>query len=102
MTAMMSGPTAPPKLPPTWKMDWARPRLPPEASEVMREASGWIIEEPMPMVNTARYMPARLGASARQMMPSRVKVVASSMLPRNGFLSKSMPTRGWNTDAASW
>ena len=38
-----------PRLPPTWKTDWARPNRPPEAMRARREDSGWKIEEPMPI-----------------------------------------------------
>ena len=46
--AAASGPMAWPALPPTWKIDWAKPWRPPEASRAMREDSGWKIAEPVP------------------------------------------------------
>ena len=38
--AASSGPMALPALPPTWKIDCARPWRPPEARRAMREDSG--------------------------------------------------------------
>src|SRR5690606_30523681 len=48
MTAASSGPSAVPKLPPTWNSDWAKPCLPPEARRASRDASGWNTAEPNP------------------------------------------------------
>ena len=42
-----------PAEPPTWNMDCANPLLPPEASEVILEASGCMMEDPIPEINTA-------------------------------------------------
>lgn len=46
MAAASSGPIAEPVLPPTWKVDWAVPKRPPEAMRATREASGWKVAEP--------------------------------------------------------
>src|SRR3984893_14470827 len=47
--AASNGPIALPALPPTWKMDCARPWRPPEARRAIREDSGWKIDEPAPI-----------------------------------------------------
>ena len=47
--AASSGPMEVPKLPPTWNTDCAKPKRPPEESRASREASGWKIEEPIPI-----------------------------------------------------
>ena len=49
MKAASSGPSAVPKLPPTWNTDCASPCCPPEASRATREDSGWNTDEPMPI-----------------------------------------------------
>lgn len=53
MAAVSSGPIAVPVFPPTWKVDWAVPNRPPDASRAMREASGWNVAEPTPTTAAA-------------------------------------------------
>ena len=48
MKAASRGPMAEPVFPPTWKNDWAKPCLPPEAMRAIREDSGWKMAEPTP------------------------------------------------------
>ncbi|MNE74965.1 hypothetical protein D3C80_1710830 [compost metagenome] len=40
IAAASNGPKAEPALPPTWKVDCASPKRPPEARRAMREVSG--------------------------------------------------------------
>src|ERR1700749_1499231 len=56
--AASRGPMAAPPLPPTWKMDCARPCRPPDANRAMREDSGWNTAEPTPMRAAAASTPA--------------------------------------------
>lgn len=42
-----------PVLPPTWKVDCAVPKRPPEARRAIREASGWKVAEPTPTTAAA-------------------------------------------------
>ena len=53
MAAVNSGPMAEPVLPPTWKVDCAVPKRPPEAMRATREASGWKVAEPIPTTAAA-------------------------------------------------
>ena len=46
--AATSGPIALPVLPPTWKIDCAKPWRPPDASRATRDDSGWNTAEPRP------------------------------------------------------
>ena len=56
IAAASSGPMAAPILPPTWKIDWAKPWRPPEARRARREDSGWKTEEPVPTSPAASRM----------------------------------------------
>jgi len=51
--AASNGPIADPVLPPTWKVDWAVPKRPPEAIRATRDASGWKVAEPTPTTAAA-------------------------------------------------
>ena len=51
----------------------ARLFLPPDANWATREASGWKMEEPSPMVHTAKSNRRKCPAKAKIMMPARVK-----------------------------
>ncbi|MNJ80216.1 hypothetical protein D3C77_785120 [compost metagenome] len=53
MAAVSNGPRAEPVLPPTWKVDCAVPKRPPEAILATREASGWKVAEPTPTTAAA-------------------------------------------------
>ena len=81
MKATSKGPTDVPKFPPTWKMDWAKPRRPWLASDVMREASGWRVDEPMPTRNTAINTAVNDMEYAKRMIPAAVKTIPSGRLP---------------------
>ena len=73
ISAVSSGPTALPPLPPTWKIDCARLLRPPEAIGATRDASGWNTDEPHPMSATDSSMGAKPGAKASATSPKRVK-----------------------------
>lgn len=75
MTAASSGPMAVPALPPTWKVDWARPKRPPEASRATREVSGWKVEEPTPISAEAARIAGKLPTKASSNTPIRVQTM---------------------------
>ncbi len=72
MAAASSGPKALPALPPTWKVDCARPKRPPEASRAIREVSGWKVDEPMPTSAEASRIAGKLPTKASMRMPTSV------------------------------
>jgi len=75
MRAARSGPTAVPKLPPTWNRDWASPNWPPEAMRATRDDSGWNTDEPTPVRAAATRITAKLSATAIRAMPARVQAM---------------------------
>ena len=54
IAAAISGPSAWPRLPPTWNSDCASPNRPPEAMRATRDDSGWKIAEPSPTSAAAK------------------------------------------------
>ena len=58
IAAAISGPSACPRLPPTWNSDCANPNRPPEAMRATREDSGWKIAEPRPTSAAAKIKSA--------------------------------------------
>lgn len=93
-SATNNGPNEPPKLPPTWNTDWAKPRLPPEAKDVIREASGWRTDDPTPIMKTANSTQWRLGAKANCTIPTKVNVMPAGNDQAKGCLSKKRPATG--------
>ena len=71
--AASSGPTAEPTLPPTWNSDCANPGRPPEAMRATREDSGWNTDEPDPTKAAASSNTGKLGATASNSRPHKVK-----------------------------
>ena len=58
ISAARTGPRDEPRLPPIWKSDWAKPCRSPAARWATREASGWKIAEPIPIMTAEpRIMP---------------------------------------------
>src|SRR5258705_396096 len=53
IAAAISGPSACPKLPPTWNSDCANPCRPPDAIRATRADSGWKMAEPKPTIAAA-------------------------------------------------
>ena len=51
--AAPSAPSAPPVLPPTWNIDWAKPRRGPADICATREDSGWNTLDPIPTIAAA-------------------------------------------------
>ena len=100
--AINNGPIDPPKLPPTWNKDCPNPRLFFDANDVIREASGWTIEEPIPKRITAMIIMPMLEANEKIISPIAVKIVANIGLQEKGWRSKNIPTKGWNTEADNW
>ncbi len=102
MKAASSGPSAWPKLPPTWNSDWARPWRPPEAMRATRDEFGWKIAEPMPTMQAAPVSCQNTLACDSSSRPTRVK--AMPIASENGwrYLSERMPTKGWRIDAVAW
>ena len=78
MSAARSGPTALPPLPPTWKMDCARPCWPPEARRAMREDSGWKMDEPVPTSAAASSTASKLPATDSSNRPHSVEPMPST------------------------
>ena len=58
--ATNKGASAVPKLPPTWKIDCAKPLFPPEAKLEIRADSGWKIAEPVPIRTTETIIQLKL------------------------------------------
>lgn len=67
----------------------AIPRRPWEASEVMREASGWSVAEPMPTMATATSTAPIDCAKAKSTMPAAVLHMPAGRLRTNGRRSKA-------------
>ena len=72
MKAAKSGPVAEPALPPTWKIDCAKPCWPPEAMRATREDSGWKTDEPMPIMAAAARIMGKEEARDKTMSPMSV------------------------------
>ena len=87
--ATSSGPTDVPRLPPTWKMDCAMPLRPCDASDVMREASGCSVAEPMPTMATATNTAPSDPAKANSTMPVAVQHMPAGRLRTNGRRSNT-------------
>lgn len=85
--AASSGPLALPALPPTWKMDCARPGRPPEAMRATRDDSGWNTEEPVPTSAAASSNSGKLPALDSSSRPHRVAPMPSTSEYGIGFLS---------------
>ena len=81
-------------------MDWARPRRPWLARDVMREASGCMVEDPTPTRKTATSTAGSDMAKANKAIPKDVKTMPRGRLPTKGRRSNARPTTGWNTEAA--
>ncbi|MNU71217.1 hypothetical protein D3C71_606420 [compost metagenome] len=75
IAAANNGPNAEPALPPTWKVDCASPKRPPEASRATREASGWNVEEPMPISPAASRIIGKLPTTDIITIPTNVQTV---------------------------
>src|SRR3569832_1955398 len=71
--AASSGPNDAPALPPTWKIDCARPCRPPEAMRATRDASGWKIDGPLPTSAAAASSSGNVVACDSNSSPARVK-----------------------------
>jgi hypothetical protein len=72
IAAAISGPIAEPVLPPTWNIDCAVPKRPPEARRAMREASGWKVDDPTPMSAAETSSVENWPAMDSRPMPTRV------------------------------
>ncbi|MOA25937.1 hypothetical protein D3C78_1466930 [compost metagenome] len=102
MAAASSGPRAEPVLPPTWKVDCARPKRPPEASRAIREVSGWKVDEPMPTKADASRIIGKLPTKASITIPTNVHRVPSGNRFGVGRRSVKKPTQGCNSEAVIW
>ncbi len=72
MAAASKGPKAEPALPPTWKNDCAKPKRPPDAIRATREASGWKVEDPKPIIAEAINNQVKLLANTSMIRPANV------------------------------
>ncbi|MNY24132.1 hypothetical protein D3C86_1578290 [compost metagenome] len=75
IAAASNGPNAEPALPPTWKVDCASPKRPPEARRATRDASGWKVDEPMPISPAANRISGKLPTTDIIRIPTRVQTV---------------------------
>ena len=87
MKAARSGPSAEPKLPPTWKNDCANPWRPPDAARAIRDDSGWKIDDPNPTSPVATSTILKLAARDRTSIPSSVKPMPVARMYALGCLS---------------
>ncbi len=71
--AASRGPSDEPRLPPTWKIDWASPKRPPEESRAMRDASGWNTDDPTPTSAAAASRAGKEVALESSSRPAKVK-----------------------------
>ncbi|OIQ82097.1 hypothetical protein GALL_361300 [mine drainage metagenome] len=100
--AASSGPSAVPALPPTWKIDCARPWRPPDASRATRDDSGWKIDEPMPTQAAATSTWPKLSARDSSSRPQKVKPMPTDRENGRGLRSVYRPTSGCRIDAVTW
>ena len=101
-SAASSGPSEKPHEPPTWKMDCASPRLLPAASDVMRDASGCIIDEPIPEMKTAPISECTLPATDMSISPVMVHSMPSGKNHPACRLSNMYPKIGCIIEAEIW
>ena len=102
MAAASNGPKAEPALPPTWNVDCANPKRPPEANRAMRDVSGWKVEEPIPTSAEASRIMGKLPTNASMTIPTSVHRVPSGSRFGVGRLSVKKPTHGCNSEAVTW
>ena len=94
MSAARSGPKEEPAFPPTWKIDWARPRLSPAAMCATREPSGWNTDEPRPTDATDTRIIGKLEATESKRRPINVNPMPTAREYGFGFRSAYAPTSG--------
>lgn len=83
-----------PALPPTWKMDWAKPLREPEAIWATLDPSGWKAAEPRPTKTTAISTAGYDSAKARRSMPVKVNPMPIGSSAGFGLRSANQPTTG--------
>ncbi len=76
--ATISGPIDEPTAPPTWNSDCAKPWRPPDATRAIRDASGWKIDDPIPIKTAAASSRGKLLATANSTNPTKVRPIASA------------------------
>ena len=86
----------------TWNSDCAKPKRPPEASRATREASGWKVEEPMPIRPAASSSMAKLPAVASRATPPSVTHIPAGSRKGIGRRSVYRPIQGCSSEAVHW
>src|ERR1700761_3328553 len=99
MSATSNGPTALPALPPSWKNDCAKPLRPAADTIARRDDSGWKIEEPMPIIATAKRIATKPGARESITTPVKVSAIPTGSDHGLGLRSVTEPTTGCNNEA---